>query len=216
MNYDRNKIKSWAGDSQWRAFLADLARFRTNGYTGWGSEGFWALALYRLQRVVHQREPKLLWSPARIALQVVRKIFVLSTLIDIHPSAIIGPGLIIPHGGPIRLHGDTRIGADCALHHCSTIGAGPRPGGAKIGDHVYIGCHSCILGPVVIGDEAMIGASSLVISDVPPHCTAIGVPAKIHPPMRPVGDTWDAGDATCPTASNIEQLTSSSSCEVLV
>jgi serine acetyltransferase len=194
MNYDRSRIKSWAGNSQWRAFLADYARFRTNGFSAWGSEGFWALSIYRLQKVVAQREPKFLWSPVRIALRIVRKIFVLLTLIDIHPDAVIGPGLIIPHGGPIRVHGDTRIGADCALHHCCTIGAGPRPGGANIGDHVYIGCHSCIIGAVTIGDESMIGASSLVLSDVPPYFTAIGVPAKMHPPMRPPEAKWDPED----------------------
>jgi serine O-acetyltransferase len=106
---------------------------------------------------------------------------VIITLIDIHPDAEIGPGLIIPHGGPIRVHGDTRIGADCALHHVCTIGAGPRPGGATIGDHVFIGCHSSIIGAVNIGDGAMIAANSLVISNVPAGFTAIGVPAKMLP-----------------------------------
>jgi serine O-acetyltransferase len=62
-----------------------------------------------------------------------------------------------------------------------TIGAGPRAGGATIGDHVYIGCHSSIIGAVTIGDDAMIAANSLVISDVPAGVTAIGVPAKMLP-----------------------------------
>jgi serine O-acetyltransferase len=62
-----------------------------------------------------------------------------------------------------------------------TIGAGPRPGGAVIGDHVFIGCHASIIGAVTIGDDATVAANSLVISDVPAGCTAIGVPAKILP-----------------------------------
>jgi serine O-acetyltransferase len=50
-----------------------------------------------------------------------------------------------------------------------------------IGDHVYIGCHSSIIGAVTIGDNAVIAANSLVISDVPAGFTAIGVPAKNLP-----------------------------------
>ena len=183
LRYNRNTVKAWAGDSQWRACRADWARFRKAGYSAWGSEGFWALVLHRLQKVVRQRRPGWLWTPARLALRVVRKLFVMVTLIDIHPDAEIGPGLIIPHGGPIRVHAATKIGADCALHHMSTIGAGPRPGGATIGDHVYIGCHSSIIGAVTIGDGAMIAANSLVISNVPAGFTAIGVPAKMLPEM---------------------------------
>jgi serine O-acetyltransferase len=181
MEYDGSTVRQWAGDSQWRAFRADLARFRQRGYTGWGSEGFWALAIYRLQRVVSRKEPRWVWAPARIALVFIRKLFQILTLIDIHPDAVIGPGALIAHGGPVRIHGDTQIGADCALHHVCTIGAGPQPGGAIIGDHVYIGCHSSVIGSITIGDNAVIAANSLVISDVPPGCTAMGVPAKNLP-----------------------------------
>jgi serine O-acetyltransferase len=181
MKYYGSVIKQWAGDSQWRAFRADLARFREQGYTGWGSEGLWALAIYRLQKVVRRRRPRWVWAPARLALRVAKKLISVVTLIDLHPDAEIGPGMLIAHGGPVRVHGASKIGADCALHHVCTIGAGPRPGGAVIGDHVYIGCHSSIIGAVTIGDKATIAANSLVLSDVPAGCTAIGVPAKNLP-----------------------------------
>jgi serine O-acetyltransferase len=181
MKYDGSTISRWAGDSQWRAFRADLARFRKHGYTGWGSEGVWALAIYRLQRVVRRYRPRWFWAPARLTLRFIRKLFTIITLIDLHPDAEIGPGMIIAHGGPIRVHGATKIGADCALHDGVTIGAGPRPGGAVIGDHVYLGCHASIIGAVTIGDDATVAANSSVISDVPAGCTAIGVPAKILP-----------------------------------
>ena len=185
LSYDRSTVKAWAGDSQWRACRADWARFKQNGYTAWGSEGFWALVLHRLQKVVQELQPRWLWAPARIALRIVRKLFVIVIMIDIDPDAEIGPGLIIPHGGPIRVHGATKIGADCALHHMCTIGAGPRPGGATIGNHVFIGCHSSIIGAVTIGDGAMIAANSLVISNVPAGFTAIGVPTKMLPEVSP-------------------------------
>jgi serine O-acetyltransferase len=181
MRYDGHTVKAWAGDSQWRALRADLARFRLNGYSGWGSEGFWALAIYRLQKSAHSARPNWAWAPARFVLRVLKKIFTLVTHMSIDYQAKIGPGMLIPHGGPIRVHGDTEIGADCCLQHVCTIGAGRLPGGAAVGDHVWIGCHSSIIGPVTIGDGAMIAANSLVIDDVPALATAMGVPARILP-----------------------------------
>jgi serine O-acetyltransferase len=180
-SYDGVTVKTWAGASQWRAIQSDWQRFRSNEYTAWGSEGFWALAIHRLYKELQERRPPALWRPLLLGLRVMRKVFVMVTFIDIHPDAEIGPGLFIPHGGPIRVHGRTKIGADCALHHGCTIGEGPTPGGASIGDHVFLGCHSAIIGQVTIGDGAMIAANSLVIGDVPAGCTAIGVPAKILP-----------------------------------
>ena len=187
MKYDRDAVKAWAGDSQWRALQADLARFRLSGYTGWGSEGFWALALFRLQKVVNSCRPKWLWMPAIVLLAVIRKLLVLAISVDLHPSAEIGPGLLIAHGAQIRVIEGTRIGADCALNHLCTIGAGTKVGGANIGDHVFIGCQSCILGPVAIGDGAIIASCSLVIEDVPAGATAIGVPARILHSVRAKG-----------------------------
>ena len=181
MKYDGATIRQWAGNSQWRAFRADLARYRLQGCTGWGSEGFWALAIYRLQKAVGRYRPRWLWAPARLILGIIKKLISIVTLIDLHQDAEIGPGMYIAHGGPVRVHGATKIGADCALHCVCTIGAGPRPGGAIIGDHVLIGCQSSIIGAVTIGDDATVAANSLVISDVPAGCTAIGVPAKILP-----------------------------------
>jgi serine O-acetyltransferase len=198
MKYEGAYVTEWAGESQWRAWRAEYARFRENGYTAWVSEGFWALTIYRLQKAVQRRPHSVPWAPLRTMLKVLRKLVVLATMIDIHPDAEIGPGLIIPHGGPIRVHGGAKIGADCALHHMCTIGAGPRPGAAQIGDHVFIGCHATTVGPVRIGAGAMIAANSLVICDIPPGVTAIGVPAKILPEM-PRG--WRMPEATSASAS---------------
>jgi serine O-acetyltransferase len=181
LKYNRDTVKDWAGDSQWRACRADLARFRQHGYTGWASEGFWALVIHRLQKAVRHYHPQWLWMPARVLLGVIRKLFTMVTHIDLHPDAEIGPGLLIPHVGLVRVHGNTKIGADCAIHHVCTIGAGARPGGATIGDHVLIGCHSSVIGQVTIGDGAVIAPNTLVISDVPAGATAMGVPARILP-----------------------------------
>jgi serine O-acetyltransferase len=181
VKYDRRNVKAWAGDSQWRALRADFARFRQHGYNGWVSEGFWPVVIYRLQRVTENARPRWLWAPTRTVLALVRKLVALVTHIHIDRAAKIGPGLLIPHCGPINVHRDTKIGADCSLFQGCTIGAGHIPGGAIIGDHVHIACHSSIIGPVKIGDEAMIAPNSLVITDVPAGTTAIGVPARILP-----------------------------------
>jgi serine O-acetyltransferase len=181
MKYDRNTVKEWAEDSQWRAIRADLARFRLQGYSGWGSEGFWALAIFRLQKTCQLARPRWMWTPARVGLALVKKVFTLVTHIGIDHDAEIGPGMLIPHCGSIRIHGDTKIGADCCINHVCTIGSTGRPGGAVIGDHVWIGCHSSIIGRVIVGDNAVIAANSLVINDVPAGATAMGVPARILP-----------------------------------
>lgn len=181
MKYDRDTVKSWAADSQWKALQADYARFRMHGYTGWGSEGFWALSIFRLQKAVGKVRLRWIRLPAVVILTLVKKIFVILTGVDLHPDAEIGPGLLIPHGAQIRVPAFTSIGADCALNHLCTIGAGIQPGSAKIGDHVYISPHSCILGPVTIGDGATIAACTLVLTDIPEFHTAIGVPARILP-----------------------------------
>jgi serine acetyltransferase len=181
MKYDGGTVKQWAGESQWRACRAEFARCKTHGYTGWGSENFWALAIYRLQRAILASRPKWVWAPARIALAIMRKLFTLLTLIDIHPDARIGPGFFILHGGPLRIHAAARIGADCAISHGCTIGAGFHADAATIGDHVSVGCSSSIIGKVNVGDGAVVAPNSLVLADVPAGFTAIGVPAKNLP-----------------------------------
>lgn len=178
MTYNGNTVKEWAGGSQWRAWRADLARFRAHGYSGWFSEGFWALTIYRLQRAMAARQPQVMYLPICVSLAAIKKFFTLVTHINLHPSAVIGPGLLIPHVGPIQVFPWATIGADCAIHHVCTIGAGSKRGGPIIGDHVMIGCHTCILGPVTVGDYVQIGTGAVVVTDIPDDCTAIGIPAK--------------------------------------
>ena len=179
MNYDGSTVKQWSGTSQWRSWRADLARFQKHGYSGWGSEGFWALTVYRLQRGLGKRRPRLLWLPARVLAGVVKKVLTTVTHINLNPHAEIGPGMLIPHVGPIQVFPWAKIGADCAIHQVCTIGAGSKPGGPVIGDHVMIGCHTCILGPVTVGDGAKIGAGAVVVKDVPVGATAVGVAARV-------------------------------------
>ncbi len=182
LKYDRDTVKQWAGDSQWRAFRADYQRFRENGYSGWGSDGFWGLAIYRMQRAIQKSRAPRLWAPAALLLAVLRKLLVILTGIDLHPKAEIGAGLLIQHGSQVRIIENAKIGVDCVLSQICSIGArGATPGVPKIGDHVYISPHVCIVGRVTIGDWATIAPSSLILSDVPARHTAIGVPARVLP-----------------------------------
>lgn len=178
MKYDPDTVKEWAGDSQWRALRADYHRLRQHGHSGWGSEGFWALAIYRAQRTLRKSKRRRLWAPAVVLLGIVRKALQVVTGLDLHPDADIGAGMLIAQGSQIRVIAYARIGVDCTLSHACTIGAGVASRRPEIGDHVYVAPHACIIGSTV-GDGATIAACSLVLSDVPAGCTAIGVPAGV-------------------------------------
>jgi serine O-acetyltransferase len=93
----------------------------------------------------------------------------------------IGPGLFISHGQGTILSAES-IGANCQVHQGVTVGWDYR--GERrpvIGDEVFIGAGAKILGPVTIGDKAMIGANAVVVCDVPPGATAVGIPARVIP-----------------------------------
>jgi serine O-acetyltransferase len=104
------------------------------------------------------------------------------TGIELPPQTTVGPGLRIWHGGNVVLNPKSRIGSHCLLRHGVTIGnlvpQGPCP---VIGDRVEFGAYAQVLGGITVGDDARIGAMSVVLQDVPPGATAVGVPATIIP-----------------------------------
>jgi serine O-acetyltransferase len=93
----------------------------------------------------------------------------------------IGPGLFISHGQGTILSAE-RIGANLQVHQGVTVGwdykGDRRP---IIGDDVFIGAGAKVLGAITIGDRARIGANAVVVCDVPPGATAVGIPATIRP-----------------------------------
>jgi len=141
MTDDRVTVKTWVGDSQWRALRADLARFRAQGYPAWGTEGFWAVLIYRLQRLLRTSRPRWIWLPLRVLVAVLRRLFSMITRTYISADAEIGPGLLIPHAASIRVQPFTKLGAGCTNLHGCTIGSGPTEGSATIGDDVFLSCH---------------------------------------------------------------------------
>lgn len=98
---------------------------------------------------------------------------------EIGPGVRLGKRLALPHALGIVIHEDAVVGDDCMIMQQVTIGATNDQGVPQIGHNVYIGSGAKILGPVIIGDGARIGANAVVLTDVPDGATAVGVPAKI-------------------------------------
>jgi serine O-acetyltransferase len=97
---------------------------------------------------------------------------------DIPLNCQIGGGLLIPHPNGIVIFPSASIGPNCLLLQQVTIGT-IGSGVPTIGGHVDIGAGAKILGAVKIGNHSQIGANAVVISDIPPFSTAVGIPAKI-------------------------------------
>lgn len=101
---------------------------------------------------------------------------------DIPLNTRIGGGLLLTHPNGIVIHPASIIGVNCLIFQQATIGnGGKKPGSPIIGGHVDIGAGAKILGGVRIGNCVRIGANAVVLDDVPDHCTAVGIPARIIP-----------------------------------
>jgi serine O-acetyltransferase len=104
------------------------------------------------------------------------------TGIEIHPGALIGPGLFIDHGMATVIGETAEVGADVTLYHNVTLGG---VSWAKVKrhptleDHVVVGAGAQILGPITIGAHSRIGANSVVVKDVPPNSVVVGVPGRV-------------------------------------
>ena len=109
----------------------------------------------------------------------------LVTQSEIHLTQRIGGGLRLPHPTGIILHPEAELGPNCQLFHQVTLGRVENRDGVPIlGGHVDVGSGAKILGPVRIGDHAVIGANAVVLCDVPAYAAAVGVPARIIPNRR--------------------------------
>ena len=93
-------------------------------------------------------------------------------------GAEFGAGLVLIHSNGVVINGQVRGGANVRIEHQVTIGAEGRRS-PVIGDDVFLGAGAKIVGPVVVGAGARIGANAVVVRDVPPHCTAVGIPARV-------------------------------------
>jgi serine O-acetyltransferase len=108
--------------------------------------------------------------------------------IEVPYSARIGRRVVIEHQSGIVIHGNSEIGDECIIRQGCTLGnkSLDRPNDApKLGKRVNIGAGAKILGAVTVGDDAIIGANSVVLKDVPPGMIAVGLPAMNIAPKKP-------------------------------
>jgi serine O-acetyltransferase len=104
------------------------------------------------------------------------------TGIEIHPAATIGRRFFIDHGMGVVIGETAEIGDDCTVYHGVTLGGVSWNKGKRhptLGDGVIVGAGAKILGPIMIGARAKIGSNAVVVQDVPPMATAVGIPARV-------------------------------------
>ncbi len=143
-------------------------------------------------------QPKSVRGTALRAYRLLERATRAFTGIHMNCTVLAGDDLHLIHAeGPISIHPDTVLGDRVGIMHNVTIGAAVDAEGAPIiGNDVFIGVGAAIIGPVVVGDGARIAANSLVVSDVPPNSTAIGVPARCYPRMMLTLSKPPAGSAS--------------------
>ncbi|HHU68843.1 MAG TPA: serine O-acetyltransferase [Thermoanaerobacterales bacterium] len=137
--------------------------------------GFHAVVLHRIAHYFYNK--KLILIPRLIS--QINRFF---TGIEIHPGAKIGKGLFIDHGMGIVIGETTEIGENVTLYQGVTLGGTGKQKGKRhptIGNNVVIGAGAKILGPFKVGDRSKIGAGAVVLSEVPPNSTVVGVPGRI-------------------------------------
>lgn len=106
----------------------------------------------------------------------------LVTGIEIHPGAKIGKGLLIDHGSGVVIGETAEIGDNCLIYQGVTLGGTGKEHGKRhptLGNNVMVGAGARVLGPFKVGDNAKIAANAVVLEEVPPNATAVGVPARI-------------------------------------
>jgi serine O-acetyltransferase len=137
--------------------------------------------LASLRAYQHWRASRSPLAPAfRIAAVFRHRFWSVVTGSDIPLNCRIGGGLLLPHPNGVVIHPAAEIGPNCLLFQQVTLGDG-RGGVPRLGGHVDVGAGAKIIGGIVVGDHARIGANAVVTSDVTPGATMVGIPA------RPVG-----------------------------
>jgi serine O-acetyltransferase len=137
--------------------------------------GLWAVWIHRISHALWRAK---LLLPARMLSQVAR----FYTGVDIHPGALLGRRLFIDHAAGVVIGETSIVGSDVTMYQGVTLGGTGKGHGKRhptVCDGVFIGNNANVLGNVTIGENSRVGAGSVVLSDVPPNSTVVGVPAHI-------------------------------------
>ena len=161
--------------------------------------GLFAIFVYRIAHELYLRQipmiPRMMTEYAHSR-----------TGIDINPGAQIGRRLVIDHGTGIVIGETTQIGDDCLLYQGVTLGGTGKDVGKRhptLGNNVMVGSGAKVLGPFRVGDNARIAANAVVLREVPPGATVVGVPGRI---VRLCGDKLDHIHTPDPVMLEIEEL----------
>ena len=137
--------------------------------------GLHAIWAYRLAHFFYLHK----WFVTARIISTIARFF---TGIEIHPGAQIGEGLFIDHGMGIVIGETTIIGNNVSLYQGVTLGGTGKEKGKRhptIGDYVVVACGAKVLGSFTVGEGSKIGAGSVVLKEVPPYSTVVGIPGRV-------------------------------------
>lgn len=167
--------------------------------------GLHAVWAYRLAHRLWCRDHQLL---GRLVAMVARML----TGVDIHPGAVLGPGLFIDHALGVVIGETAKVGEDVTLYQGVTLGGTSLAPGKRhptLGDRVTVGAGAKVLGPIEIGHDSRIGANAVVVRPVPPNSVVVGVPGQIiSRSRRTAGGRLDLDNAHVPdlVGVSVQQL----------
>lgn len=131
------------------------------------------------------------------------------TGIDIHPGAKLGDRVFIDHGVGVVIGETAEVGDDVTIYQGATLGGTGKDVGKRhptVGKGVMVGAGAKVLGPMKIGDNTKIAAGSVVLTELPPNCTAVGVPARIVKRDGVRMDNFDHTHLSDPLQREFERL----------
>lgn len=137
--------------------------------------GFHAVMFHRFAHMLYRCHLRFI---PRLISQISRFL----TKIEIHPGATIGKGLLIDHGCGVVIGETTVIGDDCTIYQGVTLGGTGKDTGKRhptLGNNVMVGSGAKILGPFTVGDNSKIAANAVLLREVEPDSTCVGVPARV-------------------------------------
>jgi serine O-acetyltransferase len=149
----------------------------------WTRPGFRALVVYRFGVARMHVRPLAMRAPLSVAYRLLYRRMRNVYGIELPYSAQVGRRVVFEHQHGIVVHGNAVVGDDCVLRQGATLGMrsiARRHEAPVLGRGVDVGAGAKILGPVRIGDGAVVGANAVVLEDVPAGALAVGVPARVR------------------------------------
>lgn len=168
-------------------------------------KGLLVTALFRMAHMLRMG-PKWLFPLAAIYGIFYRVVVEWFLCIELPWKTKVGPGLRLEHGQALVVNDATVFGQNCTLRNGVTIGikqlsSGGFSGAPRFGNRVDVGANATIIGPISIGDDAVIGAGAVVVKDVPPGAVVVGNPARILRIKPGIGNPATSGEIPSDSAN---------------